>query len=78
MYGVVWKYYPNELVKTLGRESLMYEMTDVCHEFLEGNLGARGGGGGALGYFLGGYVLPGTPNWHPILEKISPKIDTPF
>ena len=21
---------------------------------------------------------PGTPNWHPILKKISPKIDTPF
>ena len=36
------------------------------------------GGGGTLGYFLVGYVPPGTPNWHPILEKISPKIDTPF
>ena len=36
------------------------------------------GGGGALGYFLGGYVPPGTPNWHPILKNISPKIDTPF
>ena len=34
--------------------------------------------GGALGYFLRGYVLPGTPNWHPVLEIISPKIDTPF
>ena len=34
--------------------------------------------GGALGYFGGGYVPPGTPNWHPVLEKISPKIDTPF
>ena len=34
--------------------------------------------GGALGYFLGGYVPPGTPNWHPVLEKISRKIDTPF
>ena len=34
--------------------------------------------GGALGYFLGGYVPPATPNWHPVLEKISPKIDTPF
>ena len=33
--------------------------------------------GGALGYFLGGYVPPGTPNWYPVLEKISPKIDTP-
>ena len=37
-----------------------------------------GGGGGALGYFLGGYVPPGTPNWHPVLDKISPKSDTPF
>ena len=35
-------------------------------------------GWGALGYFLGGYVLPGTPNWNPVLKKISPKIDTPF
>ena len=34
--------------------------------------------GGALGYFLGGYVQPGTPNWHPVLKKNSPKIDTPF
>ena len=33
---------------------------------------------GALGYFLGGYVPPGTPNWYPVLEKISPKIDTLF
>ena len=38
----------------------------------------RGGGGGTLGYFLGGYVPPGNPNWHPVLKKISPKIDTPF
>ena len=36
------------------------------------------GGGGALGYFLGGCVPPGTPNWHPVLKKNSPKIDTPF
>ena len=35
-------------------------------------------GRGALGYFLGGYVPPGTPNWHPVLKTISPKIDTPF
>ena len=34
--------------------------------------------GGHLGIFLGGYVPPGTPNWHPVLKKISPKIDTPF
>ena len=35
-------------------------------------------GGGALGYFLGGYVPPGTPDWHPVLKKNFPKIDTPF
>ena len=43
--------------------------------------------GGALGYFLGGYVPPGTPNWHPVLEmgqffiprsRIRPKTNTPF
>ena len=39
---------------------------------------SRSPGEGALGYFLGGYVPPGTPNWHPVLNKNSPKIDTPF
>ena len=34
--------------------------------------------GGALGYFSGGYVPPGTPNWQPVLKKNCPKIDTPF
>ena len=34
---------------------------------------SRGGGGGrALGYFLGGYVPPGSPNWHPVPKNISP------
>ena len=37
-----------------------------------------GGRGEALGYFLGAYVPPGTPNWHPVLKQNSPKIDTPF
>ena len=35
-------------------------------------------GGGALEYFLGRYVPPGTLNWHPVLKTISPKIDTLF
>ena len=48
----------------------------VNDEFLI--LHPRGGGGGALWYLLGGYVLLGTPNWHPFLKKNSPKIDTPF
>ena len=25
--------------------------------------------GGGLGYFLGGYVPPGTPNWQPVRKK---------
>ena len=44
----------------------------------QSHYGARRGRGGALGCFLGGYVPPGTPNWHPVLEKFSPKIDTLF
>ena len=35
-------------------------------------------GGGAVKYFLGGYVPPGTPIWHSVLKKYSAKIDTPF
>ena len=31
-------------------------------------------GGEALGYFLGGYVPPGTPNLHPVLKKIPLKL----
>ena len=34
--------------------------------------GSGGGGEGALGYFLGGYVPPGTPKCNPVLKKISP------
>ena len=33
---------------------------------------------GGTWVFFGAYVPPGTPNWHPILKKLSPKIDTPF
>ena len=29
---------------------------------------------GALGYFLGGHVPPGTPNWHPVLKKCPLKL----
>ena len=28
--------------------------------------------GGALGYFFGGYVPLGTPNWLPVLKKKIP------
>ena len=33
-----------------------------------------GGGGGGVGYFLGEYVPPGTPNWHPVLKKFALKL----
>ena len=35
------------------------------------------GGGGAHGYFLGGYLPPGTPKLYPVLENAS-EMDTPF
>ena len=51
-------------------------------EHQKAGMGDKNGGGhtpgGHLGCYLGGYVPPGTPKWHPVLEKISPKIDTPF
>ena len=31
-------------------------------------------GGGVLGYFLGGYVPSGTPNWHPVLKRFLLKL----
>ena len=37
-----------------------------------------GGGGGVLGYILGGYVPPGSPNLDPVLERICTQNDTPF
>ena len=33
---------------------------------------APGRGEGALGYFLGGYVPPGAPNWHSVPKKTFP------
>ena len=30
--------------------------------------------GGVLGYLLGGYVPPRTPNWHPVLKKFPLKL----
>ena len=57
------------------REKVRFPKFAVIFQHRDGSLDP---GGGALGYFLGGYVPPGTPNWHPFLEKISPKIDTPF
>ena len=33
---------------------------------------------GVLGYILGGYVPPGSPNLDPVLERICTQNDTPF
>ena len=60
----------------LSKSTLLIFM--FVHEKLIRTPAGGGGGGGAFGYFLGGYVPPRTPNWHPVLEKIFPKIDTPF
>ena len=56
-------------------ENVCYEIR--CFDVTQGTQ-CPVGGGGSLGYFLGGYVPPRTPNWHPVLKQISPKIDTPF
>ena len=42
------------------------------------DLDPGGGSGGALRYFLGGYVPPGLQIGSPFRKKIFPKIDTPF
>ena len=70
-------------------EALYMDVCFSCLWYRQTRRGSRGGQMGefspppfseppSLGYFLGGYVPPGTPNWHPILEKISTKIDAPF
>ena len=66
------------LWKHNGVLSRSIEQTKTKHPLALSRVEPRKGGGGALGYFLGGHVPPGTPNWHPVLKKISPKIDTPF
>ena len=38
------------------------------------NLEPRYVPGGAHGYFLGGYVRAGAPNWHPVLKKFPLKL----
>ena len=57
-------------------QDLMQFLSDTDYLCLGNRPG--GGGGWAVGYFLGGYVPPRTPNWHPVLKQNSPKIDTPF
>ena len=62
----------------MGRQYNAMPRINLFEYSLSTVLDTRGGGGGGAGYFLGGYVPPGTTNWHPVLKKISPKIDTPF
>ena len=37
-----------------------------------------GSGGGHLGIFWVGMCRPGLQDWHPVLKKIPPKMDTLF
>ena len=43
------------------------EVVLQCENYVQVDALTRGKG--TLGYFLGGYVPPGTPNWHPVLKK---------
>ena len=54
------------------------KLRDVMPLFAATQVAKQTREGGALEYFLGGYVPPGTPNGHPVLKKNSRKIDTPF
>ena len=51
---------------------------NVCNETQVQDPTPGGGGGGVLGYILGGYVPPGSPNLDPVLERICTQNDTPF
>ena len=61
------------------------QLEDVTHDkgvvqFSSGEVAVsspRPGGGGTW-VFFGWVCAAGTPNWHPVLKKVSPKTDTPF
>ena len=71
-----------------GAEAPLGEMIRLCERKIvfkpaseEANLvwaWPPGGGGGGTWVPFGWVCAPGTPNWHPVLKKISHKIDTPF
>ena len=46
----------------------------ICSEHRTNHLNNEQPRGGALGYFLGGYVPPGNPDWHPVVKKILLKL----
>ena len=62
-----------ETVTFTDKKKIAYNYSDSG-----GTLEKLNPGGAGTWIFLGGCVPPGTPNWHPVLKKISPKIDTPF
>ena len=53
------------------RDSVKYMGKEMCHLITAVTQAKHPG---ALVYFLGGYVLPGTPNWHPVLKKFPLKL----
>ena len=59
------------MVISLALHWLLFVMLNITFHSFRHVQKARGGGG-ALGYFLGGYVLPGTPNWPPRSKKTFP------
>ena len=45
---------------------------------INSDLQPRRGGVGHLGIFWVGMCRPGLQDWHPVLKKIPPKMDTLF
>ena len=52
---------------------MSFDLSALINLSLDKEPGGRGGGE-PLGYFLGGYVPPGTPNWHPVLKQFPVKL----
>ena len=70
--------------KTSRRKDENQQQTQPTYDAESGNrtratlVGGEYSPGEVLGYILGGYVPPGSPNLDPVLERICTQNDTPF
>ena len=75
----MWIAANSRIMHELLRTGKLLATTTAIADYLTYTPGGRGEGGGHLGIFWVGMCRPpGTSNWHPVLKKNSPKIDTPF
>ena len=73
---VVFRYiHSNNVTRPLARRVDRDIRCNVCNET---QVQDPTPGVGVLGYILGGYVPPGSPNLDPVLERICTQNDTPF